>query len=102
MKSRARDKVGIGALQIADWKTQILRDFDSVCSHAPVARHGNGSQGRGYNFQPHEAITPNPFSSGVVLRHLISRRRLTFLTYLFRAAQTPFESTNFNENQRSS
>jgi hypothetical protein len=40
------------------------------------------------HFQTHEAITRNFFSSGVLLRHLISRRTLTFLTYFFRAAQT--------------
>jgi hypothetical protein len=34
-------------------------------------------------FQNREAITSNPFSSSVFLRHLISTRRLTFLTYLF-------------------
>jgi hypothetical protein len=34
-------------------------------------------------FPTNEAITPNRLSSCVLLRHLISRRRLTFLTYLF-------------------
>ena len=27
MKSRARDEVGVGKLQIADWKSLILRDI---------------------------------------------------------------------------
>src|SRR4029077_261583 len=42
-------------------------------------------------FQSGEAITPNRLSSRVLLSRLISCRRLTFLTYLFRAPQTPFE-----------
>lgn len=34
-------------------------------------------------FYTREAITPNRFSSHVLLRHPISPRRLTFLTYPF-------------------
>jgi len=33
--------------------------------------------------QTREAITPNSLSSRVLLRHLISYRRITFLTYFF-------------------
>jgi hypothetical protein len=41
-------------------------------------------------FQTCEAITLHRFSSRVLLRHLISYRRLTFSTYLFRASKTVF------------
>jgi hypothetical protein len=40
--------------------------------------------------QTREAITPNRLSSRVLLRHLISYGRLTFLTYLFRALESLF------------
>jgi len=42
-------------------------------------------------FQTRQAITPNRLSSRVLLRHLISDHRLTFLTYLFRGSETLFE-----------
>ena len=40
---------------------------------------------RSPQFPTREAITSNRLSSRVLIRHLISRRRLTFLTYLFGA-----------------
>ena len=57
MKSRARDNVGVGKLQIADWKSLILRDIldlASVVTHACLPCRSlepkAGGAIRGYKF----------------------------------------------------
>src|SRR5437762_6760139 len=83
-------------MQIANWKSKIACDIlalllvrwlsgrkqrfaKSKTAFRPESSHLILS----LQFQTREAITPNRFSSRILLSHLISRRRLTFLTYLF-------------------
>jgi hypothetical protein len=69
---------------LSGWKQRFAKSktaFPPESSHLILSLH----------FQARETITPTRFSSGVLLHHLIARRRLTSLTYLFRAAETPFE-----------
>ena len=95
MKSRAHDEVRVRN-QIADWKSLIPGDIPALY----LVRWLSGRKQRfaksktefypespgltrPLQFQTREAIALNRVSSRVLLRHSISGRRLTFLTYLF-------------------
>src|SRR5213076_3036667 len=86
-------------MQITNWKSKIACDIPALL----LVRWLSGRKQRfaksktafrlesshlilSLQFQTREAITPNRFFSRVLLRPLISTRRLTFLTYLFRAS----------------